>query len=85
MKLSATLLALPILALTMPLHGQTTEAPKKPDQDGTKMICKTDDQIGTRVRKRKICMTRDEWRQVNVESSMTLERNTAQLARPGGS
>lgn len=88
MKLSHELMALCIFPLALPASAQSASAPnpgqaQKADE-GKKVICRSEDRIGTRLQKRKICMTRDEWRQVNAESSMALEKSTSQLARPGG-
>jgi hypothetical protein len=58
--------------------------PTTKTNEGSKVICRTEDELGSRVRKRKICMTRDEWRQVKTETGMTIEKNTTLLAKPGG-
>lgn len=88
MNIAKCLLALSLLPVPVPVLAQDAppadQAQTRKEEDGKKMICRSEDRIGTRVQKRKICMTRDEWRQVSTESNMAIEKSTAQLARPGG-
>ncbi len=79
----ATALAIPQANAQTATTSTAANPPQKKD-DSKKLICRTDDEIGTRVRKKRICLTREEWRQVNTESSMAIEKNTTQLAKPGG-
>ncbi len=88
MKTLSLLATLSVLSLSAPAFAQGAApadgAQKRKEDEGKKVICRSEDRIGTRVQKRKICMTRDEWRQVSTESNMAIEKSTAQLARPGG-
>lgn len=53
-------------------------------KDPNRIICRTDDVIGSRIHKRKICMTAAQWRDVSHESGLATERKEALVAKPGG-
>lgn len=59
-------------------------APAKPESKLNRVVCRTDDEIGTRVAKRKICMTVAQWREVGKQSGDWLDHRTGTLAKPGG-
>lgn len=71
--------------------AQATNAKEEPavsrdsaQNPGKRIICRTDDEIGSRVHKRRICMTRDEWREVAQQSGMATERKSVSVSKPGG-
>jgi hypothetical protein len=63
-------------------HAQTAPAqdtaavPKKSADD--RMICRDDDEIGSRVHKQRICLTAAQWRRANQENGQEFERHVAQ-------
>lgn len=54
------------------------------NKDPNRMICRTEEEIGSRVKKKRICMTAAQWRDASHESSLATEKYTAQTAKPGG-
>lgn len=80
---AASLIALGApLAADEPAPAQTTEAKKK--DNGDRMICRTQEEIGSRLRKKKICMTAAQWREQSFQTGQSIEKRTAQLPKPGG-
>ena len=79
LALAGALLTLPSLAVA----GQTapTATAAKPADP---VICRTDDELGSRIAKRKICMKRSEWRDVGHESGQWVEQKSTYLGKPGG-
>lgn len=63
--------------------SQTTQPPEDPAQAkkeayDNEIVCRTEDEIGTRLRKTKICMTRKEWRtgqSTNTDTSPAVQKN----------
>ena len=87
MKASIVLLGALLTTCAVPLLADTPKAQAAPatkSDDPNRMICRTEDAIGSRIKKKRICLTAAEWRDVASESGRTLERSTTHLAFPGG-
>lgn len=56
----------------------------KSSKDPNRIICRTDDEIGSRIHKKRICLTAAQWRDVSHESGFATERKEALVAKPGG-
>jgi hypothetical protein len=59
-------------------------ATPKGKNDADRIICRTDDEIGSRIHKRKICMTAAQWRDLSIQAGMAAERKEALVSKPGG-
>lgn len=90
MKNASLLFVLPMLALAAPAvadpeaqqNGSASTA--KPEKDPDRVICRTQEEIGSRLRKKKVCMTAAQWREVNYQSGQVTERKSTQIGRDGG-
>jgi hypothetical protein len=65
-------------------ENQGSSSSSARNKDPNRMICRTEEQIGSRVQKRRTCMTAAQWKDVSAEANRNLEKNTAQLPKPGG-
>lgn len=90
MKNASLLFVLPLLVLAAPVAADpepqqsgSAEA-AKPEKDPDRVICRTQEEIGSRLRKKKVCMTAAQWREVNYQSGQATERKSTQIGRPGG-
>lgn len=81
--LAFALLAAPVAVLADPAApaSSTDEAKKK---DGERMICRTQSETGSRLNRKRICMTANEWREQSFRQGQALDRKTAELPKPGG-
>ena len=80
--LTASLLAVsaaPAIADGTQAASNTTTSGKDPNR----VICRTEDQIGSRLKKQRICMTAAEWRDSAAEAGRKLEQTTARLPKAG--
>lgn len=60
--LHRTLWALSVLILAAPAVAQTTPAQEKPKKgDPNEVICERQQELGSRLATRKVCMTRAQW------------------------
>lgn len=95
MKLRTALTGLALIAGATQANAQTSvsqagpqaapsAAAPKSRNDPNRIICRTDDEIGSRVHKRKICMTAAQWNDVSHESGFATERKEALVSKPGG-
>lgn len=73
--MTAALLAtgLPAMADT----PATTEA--APENPGDRVVCRTETEIGSRLHRRRICMTLNQWREVGQRSGQAVERRSTQV------
>jgi len=77
------LMAAACLSLTIAgAQAQTAPAPapdalKAPAKPHERLICHEDNEIGSLVHKKKMCMTAAQWRQVTAENANEFERHTA--------
>jgi len=55
---AVALMALPIAAQAEPVKSAGAKS------DGNKIVCKKEEQIGSRLAAKKVCMTVEEWRRV---------------------
>jgi invasion protein IalB len=77
---SAALVVAPAYAQTTPAPAATPAAKAKPER----MICREDNEIGSLVKKNRICMTSAQWREQAHRQGMDLERREAQRSANGG-
>ena len=87
MKLGLTMMACLTLAVGT-AHAQTTPAPADatatPKKDASqRLICHEDNEIGSIVHKKRICLTAAQWRQANQETGQEFERHVAQRSGAG--
>lgn len=87
MKLGTALIALGLGFATLPaLADEPTPAPAPKTQsksDPNRIVCRTEEEIGSRLRKRKICMTLGEWRELGARTGQTVDRQTTLVSKPG--
>jgi hypothetical protein len=77
---------------TAPTAPTAPAAPVDPDQAkkdayDNEVICRTEDEIGSRLRKRRTCMTRKEWRsaaQDAQDATSGMQRSGVPPKQPGG-
>jgi hypothetical protein len=93
MSIKNSLLALSLLTLAAPLAAEDPAQPtatgdqsgaKKRDNSADRMICRTDEEIGSRLRKKKICMTAAQWRDLSFRTGQQIDKRTAEQPKPGG-
>jgi hypothetical protein len=77
---SAALVVVPAYAQTAPTPAATPAAQQKPER----MICREDNEIGSLLKKKRICMTAAQWREQGHREGMDLERREAQRSGGGG-
>ncbi len=51
------------------------EAEKQDSKNPDRMICRAEEQIGTRLSKKKVCMTAQQWKEQRRLSRMEIDRN----------
>ncbi|HEX7783526.1 MAG TPA: hypothetical protein VF509_12030 [Sphingobium sp.] len=82
----STVIALFALAMTAPVHAQTADAPAQaaaptpaPDKSKSdRLICKDNEELGTRLKRNRTCKTSAEWaaeRQGNREWLQHMQTN----------
>jgi hypothetical protein len=74
------LTSVPALAEEPPQAAAETAKPADPTQ---RIVCRTEDEIGSRVRKRRVCMTVAQWRELGAQSGMATERRSTQTSMGG--
>jgi hypothetical protein len=93
MNFGKVMVGLVLATATVPAVGQQTSDPAptpaapadpKAKDAADRIICRTDDEIGSRIHKRKICMTSAQWRDLSTQSGMAAERKEALVSKPGG-
>lgn len=87
MKIAAPIAALAMLVAPSMLIAE--DAPAKQEETAKndpnkKIVCHTDDQIGSRLRKQRVCMTVAQWRELNDQAGMMTERKEVQTMIRGG-
>lgn len=86
--ISRSIAALALLAGVAPVMAENNTAPANSTGDSRndpdRMVCKTQDQIGSHLRKRKVCMTVAEWREQAFRTGQQIDRRTAEMPKPGG-
>jgi hypothetical protein len=61
--------------------GAATPAKK---QDGEKVICRTMDEIGSRLASKRVCLTRSQWRQQQEMERQNLDKEQRSRTGPDG-
>lgn len=56
----------------------------KPRNDPDRVVCRTENEIGSLVHKRKTCLTIAQWRELSSETGNNMEKREALGAKPGG-
>lgn len=85
MKPVSVLIAAAILA-TGPVSA--VDAPQaqpspQPENKSDKIVCRTENEIGSMLKKKKICMTVAQWREVNFRSGSAVDHNSGSVPRSG--
>lgn len=62
----------------------TTVAKALPANDVNRVVCRTEDVLGSRLKKQKTCMTLGQWRDVSRQSGDWLEKRTSMKGSMGG-
>lgn len=84
MNITKPLIAFALLAgVTPALAAENPPAPAKDSKD-ERVVCRTQAETGSRLAKKKICMTVAEWRDLSFRQGQALDKRTAELPKPGG-
>lgn len=70
--LAAAVVAAPVAAQTAPATQPPPSNSKKSDAD--KLVCQRQDEIGSRLSAKKVCMTVREWQEFRSQNRENLER-----------
>lgn len=70
--LAAAVIAAPVAAQTTPAAQPAPANSKKSDVD--KLVCQRQDEIGSRLNAKKVCMTVKEWQEFRSQNRESLER-----------
>ncbi len=66
------------LIVASPAVAQTTASTQAPGQSGqpakAKLICETEQEIGSRLRGARVCHTAEEWDRIRAETRQNLEK-----------
>jgi hypothetical protein len=85
MNKTKVLFAISMLSLASSAVAQATQdTPKKPKGDPNRIICRTEDEIGSRIKKVRICLTAAEWRARAQNIGTDIEKREAAIAKTGG-
>lgn len=76
------LLSAPATAMNGPTSGDTQAGETKPE-DGSRLICKREKIIGSRLGSKKICATAAQWEQMRADQRQATERIQANRPREG--
>ena len=71
--------ALAILLFTAPLHAQQQSSDQRPPPDPNERICQDIPELGSRLAKKRICATRQEWEDKRRQDRETTEKAQTQL------
>lgn len=78
-----SLLAAALLTLSAaPADSATTNA-ITPPADPDPMVCRTEDEIGSRLKKKRVCMRKSEWAAQREENRQMINRSQVQLGTKG--
>ena len=65
-------------------ESATDSSGTKPRNDPDRVVCRTENEIGSLVHKRKTCLTIAQWRELSSETGNNMEKREALGAKPGG-
>ena len=86
--MSITAAALLIFAAGAAGEGTSQPSTAKPadtKEEADPMICQSDKVLGSRLKRKRICMRRTEWQRQHQEEKMMIDRTQVQRGcRPGG-
>ena len=86
--MSITAAALLIFAAGAAGEGTSQPSTAKPadtKEEADPMICQSDNVLGSRLKRKRICMRRTEWQRQHQEEKMMIDRTQVQRGcRPGG-
>jgi hypothetical protein len=61
-----------------PVPAQPATIPAPSGAKSDRVICRTDDTTGSRITKKKICMTAAQWRESSYQAGQSVERRSPQ-------
>jgi len=64
--------------------AEDTVAPAKPLDPSQRVVCRTENEIGSRLHKIKTCKTVAEWRDAASDAANLFEKHNALVAKGGG-
>jgi len=74
------LLAAACLVVTSPALSQTTApAPQNANPAKPKLICEVQDETGSRLDRKRVCHTAEEWQRIKAESRDAIEKYQQQM------
>jgi hypothetical protein len=87
MAVTALVLSAPAVAqVTFPAQGAASPTTAAPAQSATSskgaLICEYQDDTGSRVNRKKLCYTADEWQRIKAESRESIEKYQQQTKGP---
>jgi hypothetical protein len=84
----AALTSVPVLAEVAPTTAVAAAAPIAPAvqsrNDPNRVICREEEELGSRVHKRRTCLTSAQWRELASQTGRDVDQHTAQGGRNGG-
>lgn len=88
MKLTTTLIAATLVLVTTPAFAEdkpanTTAPAAKKEDPGDRIVCRTEEEIGSRLRKKKTCLTVAQWRELSARSGMKTDEMTSRTSING--
>jgi invasion protein IalB len=81
--LAAILLAIPAAAQTSTTTGPAPAAASDKAEDPNKMICEKQEVIGSRLGTRRVCRTRAQWADLQLQDRQEVERVQVQRGMKG--
>lgn len=87
MALAKHLAIIGLLLSSVPAFGEDTGPKKdeaKKEDPNQRVVCHTDTDIGSRLRKTRTCMTVAQWRELNDQAGAATERKEVQTMLRGG-
>ena len=83
MTIVRSLIALAFAAGAAPLLAEDTGTTVVKDPANERLVCRTQAETGSRLSKKKICMTVSEWRELSFRQGQSIDKRTAELPKPG--
>jgi len=72
-----------VLLLASGAADSTATTPPQTDKSDP-IVCETSDEIGSRLKKKRVCMHRSEWRAQHLEEAQMINRTQVQRGVEGG-
>ena len=77
MKSLASVALIAALSLSSAAFAENSGTDKNDAKDPDRMICKSEEQTGSRLAKKKVCMTAAEWKESRRQQRMEIDRAQA--------